>query len=71
MPKNPLPEFFELLREAQDTVNECDDFDVHSDNPASAAEFAILCQYKNDAVKALVDYVKTHADAITEAIACR
>jgi hypothetical protein len=66
--ENPLPRYFKLLEEAHAAQRAEDDFDVHSENPTSAAAWKRLCDASDARQVELITYVREHGDAITAAL---
>ena len=63
-PANPLPDYHHLLLDAAAASEAVDRFDLHSDDPESAATFGVLKAQALAATVALLDYCKANDDAI-------
>ena len=62
--KNPEPDFWHLVREAEEAISARYNFDLDSSNEASAAEYDRLCREANAAALALIDYVIENETAL-------
>jgi hypothetical protein len=61
---NVLPQYYYLLREAQEASQAVEDFDLHDDNPEELIEWNELLKVQNEANVTLTHYVKDNADAL-------
>ncbi len=68
MSNYPLLQFWTLLREAQASSEEVDEFDLVSWDAESERVFAKLIEEQRRDVLALVTYVVANAAALTEAL---
>ena len=58
------PEYAFLMREAFESSQDVDDFDLHSEDPESMAKWRVLLEVRAKADKAFVDYVMRHGVTI-------
>lgn len=63
---NVLPDYYALLKEAQDTSEAADNFNVISGNPTAMAQFKELCAASDEASKKLITYVVVNFDGLKE-----
>ena len=64
MSYNEYQRFIWLLRLAYEASDLVDRFDLHSEDPKSAAEFAALCDDQHETFKRLLEHVGLHRDKI-------
>lgn len=68
MATGTMPELWALMREAFVASEACDNFDVHSEDPESLAEFVRLRRAEGAAMRALMEHMMLHELEIKQEI---
>lgn len=64
MTDSRIPEFWQLVIHAERRGKAVDDFDLHSDDSQSRAEFQRLMGEQHTAVLELIEYIAAHAEEL-------